>query len=244
MLSLIVSLHDVSPLTQPRCAEILHGLAQIGVHRTSLLVIPNHHHRAPFLADKAFCDWLKEARSKGHEIVTHGYFHQRIRTDKENPFDRMITRLYTADEGEFFDIHESDALKKMLLAQEEFAMLGIYPEGFIAPAWLLSREAESAARKAGFRYTTTLREIRVLDPENRTFASQSLVYSVRSAWRRFVSLGWNRFLLACLHRNSVIRLSIHPPDWNHAPIRRDILRIARLLALQREPITYSEWTRS
>ncbi len=239
--SLIVSLHDVSPQTFATSREILYDLQQIGVGKVSLLVIPDHHHRGHFLQDAAFCGWLKEMEELGHEIVTHGYFHQRERNAKESARDKMITRFYTADEGEFYDIDEAAALEKMRCAQDEFAKLGIHPVGFIAPAWLLSAEAGHAARAAGFRYTTTLSEIRNLTT-GAAHRSQSLVYSVRSGWRRMVSLGWNRFLSARLQDNPVTRLGIHPPDWSYPNIRREILRLATHLASRREVFTYAEWT--
>ncbi|MEO7933493.1 MAG: polysaccharide deacetylase family protein [Chthoniobacterales bacterium] len=241
MPSLIVSLHDVSPQTFAASREILSDLDQAGISKVSLLVIPNHHHRGHFLQDAAFCEWLQAMEKQGHEIVTHGYFHQRERTARESTRDKMITRFYTADEGEFYDISETVALEKMRQAQDEFGTLEIHPVGFIAPAWLLSADAEKAARTAGFRYTTTLQEIRNLTKAT-AHHSQSLVYSVRSGWRRIVSLGWNRFLMARLQDNPVTRLGIHPPDWKYANIRREILRLASHLASRREVSTYAEWT--
>ncbi|HEX8371666.1 MAG TPA: polysaccharide deacetylase family protein [Chthoniobacterales bacterium] len=239
--SLIVSLHDVSPHTLDASRQILHDLRSAGVEKTSLLVVPDHHHRGHFLADATFCNWLREQQQAGHEIVTHGYFHQRERTNKESPRDKMITRLYTADEGEFYDINETEALEKMHRAQAEFATLDMHPEGFIAPAWLLSAAGECAARQAGFRYTTTLGEIRDFQ-KGSTHTSQSLVYSVRSAWRRVVSLAWNRSLLSRLRENSVVRFGIHPPDWKYASIRHEILNLVRHLAARRQVETYAEWT--
>jgi uncharacterized protein len=236
---LIVSLHDVSLQTWVVCREILRDLEEVGVDKVSLLVIPDHHRRGHFLQDRAFCEWLQEMEKWGHEIVTHGYFHQRERRDIETARDKMITRFYTADEGEFYDLSGAEAARKMEQAQADFATLGIEPVGFIAPAWLLSRESEVAACKVGFRYTTTLQEIRTLPGSHR---SQSLVYSVRSGWRRVVSIGWNRFLLARLERNPVARLGIHPPDWKYPAIRREILRLAKYLTSQRTAMTYAEWT--
>lgn len=239
--SLIVSLHDVSPLTFDACRQIIHDLSFIGIAKTSLLVIPDHHHRGHFLSDPALCQWLREQQNAGHEIVTHGYFHQRERTDTESTQDKMITRFYTADEGEFYDISEAAAFEKMERAKSDFSSIDITPAGFIAPAWLLSLAAQRAATRAGFHYTTTLQEIRNLI-RNQSHHSQSLVWSVRSAWRRIVSLAWNRFLLARLETNTVIRLGIHPPDWKYSNIRQEILRIAHHLAARREVLTYADWT--
>ncbi len=240
--SLIVSLHDVSPLNFDASRQILHDLTGAGIKKTSLLVIPNHHHRGHFLDDAEFCEWLREKQNEGHEIVTHGYFHQRERSDSESSRDKMITRFYTAGEGEFYDIDEKSAAEKMNRAQTEFARIDLHPTGFIAPAWLLSAGAERAAKQTGFRYTTTLQEIRDLTNNDRSHQSQSLVYSVRSAWRRLASLGWNRLLLARLENNSVARLGIHPPDWKYANIRSEILRLASHLAKRRNLATYGEWT--
>lgn len=238
--ALIVSIHDVSPHTWAVCRAILADLRVAGVSRTSLLVIPDHHRRGHFLDDAGFCEWLKEQAQAGHEIVAHGYFHQRERREGESAREKMITRVYTADEGEFFDLGEDEAAEKLQRALANFAQIDLHPTGFIAPAWLLSAAAETAARKAGFRYTTLLREIRDLTT-GETHLSQSLVWSTRSGWRRIVSLGWNSFLRWRLRANPVIRLGIHPPDWEHPALRRQILRFVRELRTERTVETYAEW---
>lgn len=258
MKMLIVSLHDVSPHTWERSRRILQDLQTAGVGKVSLLVIPDHHHRGHFLNYPEFCEWLLEMEKLGHEIVTHGYFHQRERNVKESIRDKMITRFYTAHEGEFYDISEAAALEKLERAQREFRTLGITPVGFIAPAWLLSSAGEKAVQKSGFRYTTTLQGIRLfpgrvgVPPASPGILpgeilpsiqySQSLVYSVRSAWRRIVSIAWNRFLLGRLENNLVVRLGIHPPDWDYLTIRKEILQIVKHLSARREVITYADWT--
>ena len=58
---------------------MLAELARVGVARTSLLVIPDHHHRGHMLADAGFCRWLEGLAAQGHELVIHGYYHQRAR---------------------------------------------------------------------------------------------------------------------------------------------------------------------
>ena len=152
--ALVVSLHDVSPRTQPVCARILDELAALGVAHTSLLVIPDHHRRGHFLADESFCEWLREKERAGHEIVTHGYYHQRARRSGESAMQKITTRIYTADEGEFFDLDRETARGLVAKANAELAQAGVHPRGFIAPAWLLGSEAEAALRELGVEYTT------------------------------------------------------------------------------------------
>ena len=238
--ALVVSLHDVSPQTRAECAEILAELAGLGVEKCSLLVIPDHHRRGHFLADAECAAWLRAQAATGHELVMHGYHHQRARRDGESVSARLTTRIYTADEGEFFDLGRAAARALVEKARADFRQLGVEPTGFIAPAWLLSAEAAAALRELGCEYTTRLGS--VVDLENgRVFHSQSLVWSVRSAWRRQASRAWNALLFRRLAAHPLLRISIHPVDLRHAQIWRQIrLLITRALA-EREPLTYHAW---
>ncbi len=238
---LVVSIHDVSPLTAEPVRDMLADLADWGVARTSLLVIPDHHHRGRFVEDEMFCEWLRALVAAGHEVVAHGYYHQRERRGGEGIAARLVTERYTAGEGEFFDLPEDEATIRLERAKSEFAVAGLSPTGFIAPAWLLGDEAMRAVRRAGFRYTTRIGQIEDFAGEGRIYRSQSLVYSVRAAWRRVVSLGWNSLLLRALRHRPLVRIGLHPPDWRFPAIRRHAQNcLVRALA-GREALTYDGW---
>jgi predicted deacetylase len=237
---LVVSLHDVSPHTRAECALILRALAERGVPRCSLLVIPDHHHSGHMLKDAAFAEWLREQAAVGHEVVVHGYYHQRARREKETVREKFTTRLYTADEGEFYDLDRPAAAPLVARAREEFRQLGVSTTGFIAPAWLLSDEAQSALRELGCEYTTRLGSVIDLQT-GRTFLSQSLVWSVRSSWRRWMSLRWNSFLYRRLAANPLLRIAIHPVDRQHPGIWQQIGELVSRALADREPLTYHAW---
>ena len=237
--ALVISIHDVSPLTQPVVQEMLADLAGLGVTRTSLLVIPNHHHRAPLAEAPLFCGWLEKLQDAGHEIVMHGFFHQRP-AGGGGLVQSLVTEQYTSGEGEFFDLPEAEATHRLSEAQVLFRQKNFRSPGFIAPAWLLGQEAEAAVKKAGFEYTTRLGNIKDLRLEKVT-PTQSLVWSVRSGWRRTLSLGWNAFLAKRLAGNPVMRVGLHPPDWNFPAIRAQVLRLIGAALARREAITYEEW---
>ena len=238
--ALIVSIHDVSPHTFAECEEILDRLAALGLRTCTWLVVPDHHHRGHFRDDPDFCAWLTALEDAGHEIVIHGYHHQRPRREHDSFSDRVITRWYTADEGEFYDLEREAARALVQQALEDFHAVGLKPEGFIAPAWLLSRGAEEALKEAGLQYTTGLRE--VLDLHNgRRHESQSLVWSSRSAWRRAASLLWNRTLFHRLTPNPLLRIAIHPADLHHARIWAQIGTCVRQALSARLPFTYERW---
>lgn len=238
--ALVVSIHDVAPATRDRADEIVRAIAELGAKVSSLLVVPDYHRQGRAMADPNFCEWLREMEQRGHEIVLHGFHHERTRRPNETSRDKLITRFYTADEGEFYDLDYEEACARIDEAQRDFAAHGFRPCGFIAPAWLLGAEAERAAIDAGMTYTTSLREVRDFVARQK-IASQSLVYSVRSGWRRRVSLGWNRWLFSRLTNNPLLRLSLHPPDVSHPGIWRQVRRIIERALRDREPMTYQAW---
>ncbi|MEO7723929.1 MAG: polysaccharide deacetylase family protein, partial [Chthoniobacterales bacterium] len=215
--ALVVSIHDVAPSTREKTERILAHLARHGGETCSLLVVPDYHREGSSLADPDFSGWLRELVARGHEIVIHGFYHQRARRLGENARARVVTRFYTADEGEFYDLGYDEARRLITEARDDFESHGFHPHGFIAPAWLLGAEAARAAIDAGMSYTTTLRTVRDF-ARGRIVISQSLVYSVRSGWRRTMSLAWNRNLFRRLAGNPLLRLGIHPPDLEHPAI--------------------------
>ena len=238
--ALVVSIHDVAPSTREKTERILAHLARHRVELCSLLVVPDYHHEGRSLADPGFRAWLQELQATGHEIVIHGFFHQRARRANEDARAKFVTRIYTADEGEFYDLGYDEARRLIDEARQDFETHGFQTHGFIAPAWLLGAEAERAAVDAGMSYTTTLRTVKDF-ARDRTFASQSLVYSVRSGWRRTMSLAWNRSLFRRLANNPLLRLGIHPPDVDHPAIWDQITALIDEALSSRQAITYRDW---
>jgi hypothetical protein len=237
---LIVSIHDVAPATRDAIEKIISELARIGVSICSLLVVPDYHHQGLATKDREFVSWLRELESDGYEIVIHGFFHERSRRANETIRDKFFTRLYTADEGEFYDLDYDEALRRIATARDEFRASGLRPSGFVAPAWLLSEQAERAARDAELEYTTRLHAVRDLR-SGEEFAARSIVYSVRARWRRAVSRAWNATLFRLLRSNPLLRISIHPSDYSHPAIWRQIVDLIEATAGSRTTTTYQDW---
>ena len=219
-------MHDVSPLTQDVFAAMLDGPAALGLTKCSLLVIPDHHHRRHFLTDVPFCRWLEDLARDGHELVVHGYYHQRDARPADTWMQRVVTNVYTLGEGEFYDLPKDEAAGLLALALEEFSDLDApTPRGFIAPAWLLGDEAAVAVREAGFQYTTWLRGVEdLVRGRVSRLAIAGLQLPQRLAAQRQPRVG-TRFLSRRLRRNPLIRLGLHPPDFEHEGIWRQIRRI-------------------
>lgn len=240
--ALVVSLHDVHPGSQATIARILADLDQLNIRQTSLLIVPDWHGRFPLPRHPSFCHWLAEL-SRDHELVLHGYHHlDKSPSEKNNALDRIIATHYTAGEGEFFDADVANSVALLSAGLQVFRQLHLKTSGFIAPAWLLGPGAHAALRSfPEFHYTVTLRGVLDLHT-HRFYPSQSLCYSSRTPWRRLCSLLWNEMLLASLADNPLIRLSLHPPDWDYPAIRNHALRCARIaLQAARKPLSYSNW---
>jgi predicted deacetylase len=236
----VVSLHDVAPSTQVVAKKIISELSHRGVRVCSLLVVPDYHHQDAAMKDRQFVSWLRDLESAGHEIVIHGYFHERPRGQDETLPEKFLTRFYTNDEGELYDLGYEEAFRRITAARDEFLANGLTPRGFVAPAWLLGKEGERAARDAELEYTTRLRTVRDLR-SGEDFPARSLVYSVRSNWRRSVSLIWNAALLQFLKSAPLLRLSIHPPDYSYRTIWRQIVDLIDAVDGMRTPTTYRDW---
>jgi predicted deacetylase len=241
--SLIVSLHDAHPGSHAAIAEQVAFLAKYDITRSSILVVPEFHHEGLLTKDTAFCDTVSGWQSAGHEIVLHGYFHDRKESPRENLSTLFWTRLYTNQEAEFLDLPPETARDRLNKGRALFDSLGWRATGFVAPAWLMASGLTNLLAEMGFAYTTRVSEIIPLLPGvNRLIPSQSLCYSTRAGWRRFASGIWNKHLYGRLRDTNLVRLSLHPRDLEFPLMRRQIDQILRA-SLKRgfQPTTYGDY---
>ncbi len=241
--SLIVSLHDAHPGSRAQIEEQVALLAAHGITRSSILVVPEFHHGPAADADPAFADSVNQWQAGGHEIVLHGYFHDRKESPREKLSTLFWTRLYTSREAEFLDLPLATARERLERGRALFARNGWRAAGFIAPAWLMADGLTGLLAGMGFAYTNRVSEIIAFKSGgNIVTPSQSLCYSTRAAWRRFASGIWNKTLFGRLRETDLIRLSLHPRDLEFPLMRRQIDQILRA-SLKRgfEPTTYGDY---
>jgi uncharacterized protein len=223
--SLIVSLHDAHPGSRAQIAKQVAFLAAYGIKHCSILVVPDFHHEGAAEEDKTFCAAVSGWQSGGHEIVLHGYFHDRQESPPETLSTLFWTRLYTNQEAEFLDLPREEAQERLEHGRALFESLGWRTSGFVAPAWLMAEGLTNLLAEMGFAYTTRLTEIIPLrrgPGVNRLKSSQSLCYSTRAAWRRLASALWNKYLYGRLRQGDLVRLSLHPHDLEFPLMRRQV----------------------
>jgi peptidoglycan/xylan/chitin deacetylase (PgdA/CDA1 family) len=76
-----------------------------------------------------FPESCEEIISRGHEIGVHGYLHE------------SLAEISMESESDVFD-----------LSLTSFKKLGVKPEGFRAPSWLISDRTLNLIQKLGFKY--------------------------------------------------------------------------------------------
>ncbi len=243
--SVCVVLHDVSPHTWPACERLLAALDEVTRVPVTLLVVADHHHKGGIEQFPSFLAAIERRRARGDEVVTHGLIHLDEAPPPRGPREWFRRRIYTAGEGEFAVLSKDEAAQRLDEGWRRLRALGWAPQGFVAPAWLMGPGTRAALREGPFAYTSTRREI-ILLPSRTRLTAPSLVWSVRSAWRRRLSALLNerllRHVLAHPARYPLLRLGLHPVDaahpeavhfWQHA--LREALRHGRV------PLTKGQW---
>ena len=236
-----VVLHDVAPATWPACARLLEMVDACGDVPVTLLVVPDYHHRGRIGDDAAFRGAIEQRLARGDELALHGLYHLDDSAPRPHGALQWATRrLYTASEGEFAALDADVAERHMRAGLEQFAELGWPVRGFVAPAWLMSTGTRTALTRMPFGYTSTRRALYTL-PDWREYRHPSLVWSVRSAWRRGASQVVNTLQERRLRGAPLLRLGLHPADADH-PAAVDFWRNTLRSALRtRRAVTKAGW---
>jgi uncharacterized protein len=238
---LVVSFHGLAPHTQRPCQEFLLQLAELGVPRASLLVVPRWHGMETILERPFFLRWLRSLAEAGHEICLHGLTH-RAEAPPPGPVSALIRRVYAAGEGEFYGIGREQAEARVREGLEILAAAGLRARGFVAPAWLLSPAGREVLRRLDFDYTVTPRHLDLLG-EGLRVAAPTVVFSTRGFLRRSVSPLVGRARFAATRRQPILRVSVHPQDLYEHGVRRALISVLQRALADREPRTYGELAR-
>jgi uncharacterized protein len=213
---LVVSFHDLAPHTQRPCQELLMLLAELGVPRASLLVVPRWHGPETILERPFFLRWLLSLAEEGHEICL--------------------------GEGEPDGTGREPVEVRLREGMEILAAAGLQARGFVAPAWRLGPAAREVLRRRDFEYTATLRHLDLLREDVR-IAAPTVVFSTRSFLRRSLSPLVGRARFAASRRQPILRVSVHPQDLYERGVRRALVSVLRRALEDRAPVTYGELAR-
>jgi predicted deacetylase len=234
--ALLVSLHDVSPLTLESSQEALAIVraAGLGPADLTVLVIPFHEGRAPLDHDRQTVRWLEGLVGEGATLALHGLTHRmRERAGLSGwfwgyGFARGQGELYRADQA------ATERCLEEGLQILERAGLRSAVTGFVPPAWLLSRAALGVVERTGLLFHELMSGIvsggapraRRLIGWGSLTAIESLATSIFARWQT-------------LRAPADTRLAIHPADMRRAGSRRSVARTLARVRERFQPASYA-----
>lgn len=237
-LSFVVSFHDLAPHSWKACQLFLDDMKSVGVPRVSLLVVPQWHGGDATDQDSEFSAWLRECAAQGHEITLHGYTHLADFIDG-GLLQQFMGNIYTAREGEFYQLNYVDAKAKLERGIAMIERMGLETRGFVAPAWLISPEARRALIDCGFEFTTYWNGVEALQNKIRINAP-TITFSCRTTLRRVLSKRWVQFWKFYNYNAPVLRLAVHPCDLQYPKVRDMLIELACKALETRLPMTYAD----
>jgi predicted deacetylase len=210
--SLVVSIHDVTPAYAPEVAR-LWSLCAARQVTPALLVVPNWHGRWPLHEHPEFVRWLRARAADGADIVLHGERHDEVGLPRGlGDVFRALGR--TAAEGEFLTLDAAGAKERIERGVRVLRDLGLEPIGFVPPAWLARDGCDRAVCAAGLKFTEDQRAVRIF-PSGRRLESPVVRWSARSRARAVASVAVAAGRWRLQRRARLIRVALHPQDLSH-----------------------------
>jgi predicted deacetylase len=240
-LKLVISLHDVTPFHMDRLARAEALYRDLGLAKVTYLFVPEYHGGYPAATDPAFRDWCQKARPFQVDWHLHGYHHLEApaRDTAGSAGDFLKRKLLTAGEGEFLALDAAAQRAKLAAGRDVFrACLGRDPIGFVAPAWLFNAELPLVLREQGFRFTEDQRRMYRVDTGAR-LSSPVITWATRTWLRKYGSLIVCPILLRLWSRAPVLRLAMHPFDFDH-PATVASIRAVLISALRYREQAFAE----
>jgi len=238
---LLASVHDVSPKFEDAVDALTERLSgHLGGPRLAMLVVPDHGSEAPIRPGTPFATRLRGWADAGIEMFVHGWTH---RDDSAHRgADSLRARHMTAGEGEFLGLDRAEALARMRRGKALVEdVTGRAPAGFVAPAWLYSRDARAALGEAGFAIAED--HARVWSPmrgDARLATGPVITWASRSRGRQLSSLAAAAVLRRALQPARVVRIAVHPGDTRVPALLASIDRTLRAFTRARAPGRYAD----
>jgi uncharacterized protein len=240
-LKLLVSLHDVTPVHAARLHQAEALLQSFGIGDVSYLFVPRFH-GVPSEDDAAFVRWCRAPRPFRVHWMLHGYLHQELNGSSSSGASGAWwkRRLLTGGEGEFLALRGDALHERLSQGREVFRRcLDADPDGFVPPAWLAHPELQPALRAFGFDYTEDHHRIYALQ-HARSQRAPVITWATRTLTRRLGSLAVCPALRTLWHAQPVVRVALHPHDFDYPATVSNIRHILRSMTRERDIATIKE----
>ncbi|HEX4406250.1 MAG TPA: DUF2334 domain-containing protein [Polyangia bacterium] len=237
--ALLVSLHDVSPLTLEDCVRARALLRDAGFDGASLtvLAIPRHEGGVTIDRDPATVRFLRGLADEGATLVMHGLTH-RMPGRAWTPAGFVRGHVFARGQGELLRATEQDAARALDEGAEIMRRAGleIATRSFVPPAWLLSRAARGVVERAGFVFYEVFGGI---VHEGRLRAPRVVGWGSLNAVETAATALYAELQSRLPARDT--RLAVHPADMRRPSQRRAITRVLAHLRERMRPRSYEDY---
>ncbi len=232
----VVAVHDVTPAHSSRLAHIYTLLAERGITRYALLVVPNWHGEWSLEKHAAFVDDLLQRQAQGAEIFLHGYRHDEVGF-RRTWMQHLGVAGRTAASAEFRIAPLAEAARRLDHGLALFARLGLKPVGFIPPAWLHAPGLADQLRKRSLAITEGFWVVSDLAAGRRVFAP-ALSWSTARRWRSHLTARIAAVRGVIGPDRGLVRVVMHPPDVEVPVVARSLRHTLERLVHARHLTSY------
>lgn len=237
-MSLLVSIHDVTPAHEPAVHALWDFCAAAGV-RPALLVVPNWHGTWPLERFPGFIDWLLDPSREGSVILLHGFRHDEVGS-RRRWNDKLRAWGRTAREGEFLTLEKSVAWARIQQGLSSLRSIGLDPLGFVPPAWLARPGTHQAVAEAGLKVSEDQRSIYRHPGDSAPLEAPCIRWSTRTAFRSYGSAAVAEGRWLFQRSLPLVRLALHPGDLSHPVVRRSLARTLERWLSVHKALTYDQ----
>jgi predicted deacetylase len=234
---LVVSIHDIAPITAERTRRWCADTDSFGIP-VSLLVVPGPWRGTSLADEPGYADVLRERVARGDELVMHGWSHQA--GTEGSLLRRSAGRLVARGAAEFGALDEVQAADRIMTGLAVLREVGLVTHGFTPPGWLASAATNRALRQAGFWYTTSHFGVRDL---RNGFLRRGFALSHRpgGAGERLGAALLVRSARWKARHGGLVRIALHPDDLDRPGLRDATMRaIEAVLATGARATTYMD----
>lgn len=234
--TLLVSLHDVSPLTVEDCRRAIDLLAAAGVGAAALtvFVIPHHEGVTTIDADAPTVAFLRGLADAGACLAMHGLTH-RMPGRAFSPAGIIRAHVFARGQGELYKSDGADTQRRLDEGISLLRRAGLdeATRAFVPPAWQLSRAARAVVEQTGFEFYEMFGGIVHRDGlrARRLIGWGSLNPIEAAATALWANLQSRRPL-------ADTRFAIHPADMRRPGQARAVRRTLDRLLPRMRPLTY------
>jgi predicted deacetylase len=240
--ALLVSLHDVSPLTVDDCRRAADMLYQLGVSAADLtvFVIPHHEGVTTIDAHAPTVAFLRELADAGACLAMHGLTH-RMPGRAWSPAGIIRAHVFARGQGEMYKCDAADTTRRLEegMALLRRAGLSEATRAFVPPAWQLSPAGREVVERAGFDFYEMFGGI---VHRNGLRARRLIGWGSLNAVEAMATAIWAD--MQSRRSPADTRLAIHPADMRRPRQTHAVQRTLQRLLPRMRPMNYGAYLQS